>query len=282
MRPSDQRALRGGGEHVLELCANLVIGHDDHLRRGHSPDAAVDLRGHVAQVLPDELLDVPLEPGLRPASLVMAAGHLLGAVGDLVEPPRVEPEEVSALTADDSDERTVAAAHERHERRKVELASDVDAIRHGLGQRSRSPHVVEARAEHREAARAVSVELVREPLADSLEVLPQPDALVVRQAAVVLRGVALAVVQKGAHPRGDVAGGGRRARVEVDIEADRAALLRSELRQLAKPIPAHRFGHAGSFPVKAAILVLCRRKSSRSGTDAEPRTSSWPACTRRV
>ena len=101
--------------------------------------------------------------------------------------PAWQPEEVTPLTADDSDERTVAAAHERHERRKVELASDVDAIRHGLDQRSRPPHVVEARREHREAARAVAVELVREPLADSLEVLSQPDALVVRQAAVVLR-----------------------------------------------------------------------------------------------
>ena len=232
-------------------------------------------------MLGDELFDVPLEPGLRPATLIVAAGHLFGAVGDLVEPPCVQPEEVSALTADDGDERTVAAAHERHERRKVELASDVDAVRHGLDQRSRPPHVVEARREHREAARAVAVELVGEPLADSLEVLSQPDALVVRQPAVVLRGVALAVVQQGAHPSGDVAGGRRRARVEIDVEADRAALLCSELRQLAEPIPAHRFGHAGSFPVKAAILVVWGRKSSRSATGVEPRKSSWRACTRR-
>ena len=185
-RPADERALRRCGEHFLELGAGLVIGDDDHLRRGHPPDAAVDLPGHVAQVLGDELFDVPLEPRLRPASLIVAAGHLLGAVGDLVETPRVQPEEVAALTADEGDERPVAPTHERHERREVELASDVDAVRHGLDQCARPPHVVEARREHREPVRALALELVREPLADSLEVLSQPDALVVRQAAVVL------------------------------------------------------------------------------------------------
>ena len=72
-------------------------------------------------MLRDELLDVPLEAGLRPAALVVPARHVVRTVDDLVQPPGAEPEQVAALAADDGDDRSLAAADERNERREVEL-----------------------------------------------------------------------------------------------------------------------------------------------------------------
>ena len=136
----------------------------------------------------------------------------------------------------------------------MELPADPDSIGHRLDERARPPDVVHARGEDRDAVRPVPLELVREVVADPAEVLLEREPLVVCQPAVVRLRVALAVGEQGAHPRGGVACRRRGSRVEVEIEADRAPLFRSELRQLAEAVPAHRFGHVDSFPVGAAIL----------------------------
>src|SRR4051794_2807118 len=253
-RPPDDGVLRLGGEHLLELRPRFLGRDDDQLRRGHPPDAAVDVLRHLLQVLRDELLDMALEARLRPPALVVPAGHLVAPVDDLVEASGPEPEELAPLAADDCDERPIAAPDQRHERRKMELPADPDAVRHRLDQGAGLPHVVEARGKEREPVRPVAIELVREPLADPLEIALERDALVVGEAAVRVLGVALAVAQERTDPRGGVARRRSRARVQIDVQADRTALLGPERSQRAKPIPAHRLGHRGSFPAEAAIL----------------------------
>ena len=253
-RPADDRALRLAGDELLELGARLLRRDDDHLRRAHPAHATVELLGHLFQVLRDELLDVALESGLRPAALVVAAGNVVGAVHDLFQPSRVEPEQLPALAAHEGDDRALAAADERNERREVELPADPDAVGHRLDQRARPPDVVHSGREDRDAVRPVALELVGEVVPDPAEVLLERDPLVMREPPVVRLGMALAVREQRADPGRGVAGGRSRLRVEVEVEADRAPLLRPELRELAEPVPAHRLGHVDSFPVRAAIL----------------------------
>ena len=194
--------------------------------------------------------------GLRPAALVVAAGNVVGAVHDLFQPSRVEAEQLSALTADEGDERSLAAADERNERREVELPANPDAIGHRLDQGARPPDVVHSGREDCDAVRPVALELVGEVVPDPREVLLERDPLVMREPSVVRLGMALALREQRAHPGRSVAGGRSRLRIEVEVEADRATLLRPELRELAEPVPAHRLGHVGSFPMRAAILRM--------------------------
>src|SRR5438445_405513 len=76
-RPADDRFARSRGECVLDLAAQLLGRHDHELRPAGAPDALVDLAADLLQVLGDELLDVPLEPRLRPAALIVPSRLLL-------------------------------------------------------------------------------------------------------------------------------------------------------------------------------------------------------------
>src|SRR5437773_12114978 len=67
----------------------------------------------------------------------------------------------------------------------------------------------------------------------------------------------LALVDQRVHSTGRVTGGRGDARVEIDVDADRAAFLRAEPRQFAEPIPAHRCSHLRLPYRKAAILCVC-------------------------
>ena len=107
-------------EQLLELRPHLLGRDDDHLRPAQAAHLPVELLGDLLQVLVDELLDVALVARLRPAALVVPAGLLVVVLGDLLEPPAAQPVELAALAADDGDERALAAADERHERREVE------------------------------------------------------------------------------------------------------------------------------------------------------------------
>src|SRR5919197_90438 len=97
-------------------------------------DLAVEQLGHLAQVVLDQLLDVPLVARLRPAPLVVAAWLLVEAFLELLEPAVREPIEVTAFTADEGDQDAFPAADERNERRKVERPPDLDDVGDALTQ----------------------------------------------------------------------------------------------------------------------------------------------------
>src|SRR5205085_578920 len=118
LRPADDRALDLLGEQSSELGARLLRRDDDDVR-ARPPLERVELLRDAAQVLEDEVLDVPPVARLRPAALVVPARLLLGPVNDLPETTRAQPEELAALAADDRDDRAVAAADERRERREA-------------------------------------------------------------------------------------------------------------------------------------------------------------------
>src|SRR5436305_8868925 len=83
-------------------------------------------------MLVDDRFDMPLIARLRPAALVVAAGRLVELVDQLLEPAGAQDVDGSPLTADDRDQRSVAAADERDERREVELPADGDLVGHRI------------------------------------------------------------------------------------------------------------------------------------------------------
>ncbi len=191
----------------------------------------------------------------------MLARDLLGLVENLLEASGAQTEKLATLTSDDGDDRTFTAADERHERGEVEVATDADPVGYRVDQRARPPHVVEAGREEHEPVRPISVEVVLEVLADSLEVGLEAATLVVRQATVVRARAPLCLREEGVEARVRVPGRRHDARVEIDVQADRTALLGAEIRQLAEPLPGHALGHASSFRVGAAILCAWLARS---------------------
>jgi hypothetical protein len=188
-------------------------------------------------VLEDEVLDVPLVARLRPAALVVPARLLLCAVDDLPKPPRAQPEELATLPPDHRDDRAVAP-DERRERRQAERRPNADRVADRLGQRQRPPDAVEPGAEEREAARAVAVEVGVEEAADALEVGLEPLALLVRQAVALRRVALLCRVEERVDLRRHLRGCRRIGRVEVEEDADRAALAGAEAGEVSKLVPA--------------------------------------------
>ena len=65
-----------------------------------------------------------LEASLRPPALIVPAGSLLGAVGDLLKPAGAEREQAALFAADDGDERPVAAAEQGNEGGEQEVVRD--------------------------------------------------------------------------------------------------------------------------------------------------------------
>ena len=124
---------------------------------------------------------MPLIARLRPAALVVAAGRLVELVDQLLEPAGAQDVDGSPLTADNRDQRSVAAADERDERREVELPADGDLVGHRIAQRQRPPCVVESGAEDGDAAGAVSVEVALKEVANPDEIGSESLALLVGQ-----------------------------------------------------------------------------------------------------
>ena len=100
---------------------------------------------------------------------------------------------------------------------------------------------------------AVAVEFTVEVRPDALEVGLQRLALLVLE---VLALVLATSMEQRPHARVDVGRRGRNARVEVHVQADRAALLRAKPRELSKSVPTHRRSHGASLCRKAAILCV--------------------------
>src|SRR5215831_481096 len=192
----------------------------------------------------DELLDVPLVARLRPATLVVAAGRLVELVRKLLEPPAAKPVEIAALAADERDEHAVAAPDQRNERRQVERAADLHEVGNALAERQRLPDVVEPGAEEGVPVRAVAAEVRLEEPTQPDDVVPDALPLLVRQLGAVRDLRAVDLVEQGVDAAVDDVGRRRDARVEVEVHADGAAVLGAEGREVPKPLPRHRRGHA--------------------------------------
>src|SRR6187549_3584691 len=130
-------------------------------------------------------LDMALIARLRPAALVVAAGLLFGVVREILESSPAQAVEMTELAAYDDHEGPLTAPDQRHERSQVERAADLHLVLHSFGEGQRPPDVVEAGGEDGEPVRPVALELAFVEGANALEIVPQPDALVVRQVAPV-------------------------------------------------------------------------------------------------
>ena len=219
-RPHEAVA-RLGRELVDERRARFVRPDDDDLPGEAAANVVVEILRDRAQMLARELVDVPLEPRLRPAALVVPSGLLLGEVGQRLEPPARQLEEEAALAVDHGDDGAFAPSDERHERRDREVRPDADGVLDSLAERVRAPEPVEPGREQRDALHARAVELVREEVTDPLEVRLEPQLLVVRQLAPAGDGRPVRLVDERVDLRRSVGAGRRGRRVEPDEEADR-------------------------------------------------------------
>ena len=186
----------------------------------------------------------------------MAARLFVELLDGLLQATVVQPVDVPALAADDGDKRTLASAHERHEWGDVQARTHLDEVGHALAQRERPPDVVEPRAEDGEAVGAVAIELLLEEGTEPLTVFAQTLLLLVRELWPAGRFRAVDLVEERVHPRRRVACGGGVARIQVEIEADRAAVLRPKPCEVPEAVPRHCRGHYVSLRRKAAILVI--------------------------
>jgi len=187
-------------EHAFELGSDL-LGADEHDGlRGQLPDAQVERVGDLAQVLPDDVLDVPLVPGLRPAALIVPAGHLARFVGNLDELGAAQAKDLPPLTADSRDQRPVPT-DERSQRSQIELARDRHVVDAPAWERERAPEVVERCREDDDATGAVPLEAVVEPLPNPPEIRLERLPLVVRQRGLPLLGEALRLRKLRIDPR---------------------------------------------------------------------------------
>ena len=165
-----------------------------------------------------------------------ACRRLLGDVGESLEAPAPEREDAALLAADDRDEGAVALAEQRDERRKQEVVGNARRVGDRRGQAQDAPDVVEPGREEREPVGAVAVELALEEPLHPLEVGLQAGSHLMRQ--VGTRGAVRLGrgVEQGTHAGRDVACGRGAAGIEIDVEADRDAVLRAEGRQLPQAV----------------------------------------------
>ncbi len=229
-RPADDCRPGLRGERRLDPAAQL-LGRDHH-----QPHAVlqlpVDLAAHRLQVPVDELVEVSLVASLRPAPLVVLPRLLLALVGDLDETARLEAKDTPPLARNDRDERPLAGERVG-ERRHVERPRDLDGVAERAHERNGLEHVRRGR-EDRVAAGAVPLEPVAQPGPDPGQRVPQGDSAVpaLRQ----LLGVLLRSGEHGAELRLHVRSRRDRGRVEVDVDADRAAVVGPESRQVAQDV----------------------------------------------
>jgi len=148
-----------------------------------------------------------------------------------------------ALATDGSDEQVVAPPYEPGERREVELARDLHVVLDRLGERQRAPEVVEAGREHADAPGAVAVEAVVEPRGDALEIRLERFPLGAGQLALALVELPLGCGEDRVHPRLDRSGRRGLARIEVDVQADRAPVLGAKPCEFTELVPAERPCH---------------------------------------
>jgi len=154
-----------------------------------------------------------------------------------------EPVEAALLPPHDDDDRAFSAADEGDERREVELPVHLDRVGDRLGQRECAPHVVETRAEDRQAVRTLAIEFLSDIAPDALEVVPEAQTLLVRELSRVRTVCLRSLVEERVQTRVRIVRGRRSRRIEAQIEADGAAVLSLERREAAKLIPGDRPCH---------------------------------------
>ena len=242
-RPADDGVPHVVREDAFEVGAH-VLGPDQHHAPARQPaDARVECVGDAAPVPFDDLVDVALVARLRPASLVVPARHLLGLVRDLDEDAVLQAVDVAALAADGGDERRVAPPHEARERREVELGRDAHVVRNRVGGRQGAPEVVQPRREDRHPPGALPVEALVEPRLDPPEVALQRLACLAGEPALALLEQPLGPPDQRVDPRLEVRRRQHLARVEVQVQADRAPLGLAESGEPAELLPPHRPCH---------------------------------------
>ena len=121
VRPPDDRLSGLVGQLRLELAAHLLGSDDDHVQATRVAQGPVDLAPDRLQVVQNDVLDMALVARLRPTTLVVLAGHLLGLVDELLEATFVQPVDHPSLARDHGDERSVAVSELGGERRNPQL-----------------------------------------------------------------------------------------------------------------------------------------------------------------
>src|SRR4029453_7667923 len=94
---------------------------------------------------------------------------------------------------------------------------------------------------------AVAVEVLLEERAQALHVAAQALLLLVIELGPPRRLGALDLVDQRVRASGQVGRRRRHARVEIEIEADRAAVLRPEAREITETVPRHCRSHGSPF-----------------------------------
>lgn len=235
---ADQQSARLVREQPLDLGASLLGGHHHQAERVKAAQAAIEIGGHVAQVLVDQLLDVPGVASLRPAALVVAARLLVEVVGEQIEIAARKQPYLSLLTPDGDDNDLAAAARDRHEWRQVEPSANPAGIRHRSRERQDAPERAGATAEQSQTAGAIALELLVEVAANAVEIGLEREALLVRERVALDAAATTGLGEESVEVLVELGGGRKRARVEIEVEADRASIRGSEGSQLAECVLA--------------------------------------------
>ncbi len=215
------------GQEIRELGLCLLVADDDDRLALEAAKLPVELLGDRPQVFVREAVDVALGACLRPATLVVPARLVVRSVDDFLEPAVVQTVDVAALAADRGNENALTAPDERNERREVELAVHADIVGDRLSQPERPPELVESGTEDGQPADALAAELLLVIPANPLEVIAQALPLIVPEALGGERPPAR-LVEERVHSTRRIPRGRRRPRIEVEVEADSAALLAAE------------------------------------------------------
>ena len=269
-RPADDR--------VRDLRATAASANSCRTSSGHAtttrgalqpPEVALELLRDGLEVLLGEIVDVALEVRLRPAALVVAARRLLRLVGDLLEASAAQRVDAPLLAARRrATSAPLAAADERHERREQEVVRDTDRVgdrrrqRHACSRRCRGPAAKTAspcapsRANSDSKKRWMRSKSAFRPRRTSWARSPRWR----RATSSRRRGASCTRVAMSRGGRGD-------ARIEIQVEADRAAVLRPEARQLTQSVPADRRVVIGAFlPERRSMLRVSRRAGEARNT----------------
>src|SRR5262249_17934442 len=122
-----------------------------------------------------------------------------------------------------------------------------------------------------EAVGAVAVELALEVMAEPVEIGSQRRALVVSQIRAAGLSLLSRLIDQRVPARLCSSSRWRHAGVQIEIEADCAAILRTEAGQLPQPFPAHAGRHYRSPVAKRADSSLTLRRDAQSAVPRSQR-----------
>ena len=178
----------------------------------------------------------------------MSARDVHGLVGQRHQLAGTELIDVAALASDVCDDRAVAAPDTANERSEVQLLRNPRLVVDRPRQRKRKEEVVTGRGEHGYTADPLPAELAAEPVLDPLDVARKRFPFVVGECRALLVQLPLGACEQRPRGRGEIPRPRHDARVEPDVDADRAAMRRPEGRELAQLLPGDCCGHAAHLP----------------------------------